>query len=173
MDLTREAFEDVALMLEQGSWYELALDYGADPSAIYEAFLRTPGLVLTFHHFGDEPWHPGRWVVRAQVAPRRDVEFMDILDDLDGIIDVGLWSRVEDDRRLYGDYFTFAMQFFQTSSLLACNPNGAMTSKFVHCVLNAHGVGDLGWGVRYVLRRIRLQFWLAWQSILGRKWWEK
>lgn len=156
------------------SWYELGLARDANLRETYESLSELG--VKRVHHFGNEPWHPGRWVVRVEVEDQAD-EFLETVTAWDAVDVAGPWTREQDDRDLYGSYFDWAMDFFQASSMLATageTPEEvtANSHKLVHCVLNAHGQSDTKWALKHLIGRARLMVRLSWHRLLGRKWWE-
>ncbi len=112
------------------NWKEVHLRRGADLRATYEELFLLhrdeigPGL----HHFWDEPWNPGAFVIRVQGVPMQD------LAALPGVKTVLPWEGEQADRDLYGDWFDPAMRFFSASSEMALAP--PLAGKMVHCYLN-------------------------------------
>lgn len=144
-------------------WFEAVLVEGGQPWSLYRRFIaksRRPP-VLRFHHFWDEPWAPGRAVVRVESADVAKVA--DFLLDHDAVEDFGRWQGEASDRKLYGPLFDEAMDFFQASSLFATQVGTQewrdwYRDKLIHCVLNQNGGGDVRWALQFLWKRWRV-FW--------------
>lgn len=155
-------------MTKDRLWFELVLNAGSDPWDIYRDIARDaepkPGTegVKRLHHFGNEPWAAGRWVVRLEVE-NPDAEFGEWVDNHSAVERYGPWEGEQADRDLYGPMFDVAMDYFQASSTFAARAQSIaqrewMRDKLIHCTLNAHGGGDSRWALRYLWDRWRL-FW--------------
>lgn len=134
-------------------WVELRLGYGEHPRDLYAAW-EDDRLVphgLPPHHFWDEPWWPGRYVVRATVYLDRR-----LITDQPGVDHWVYWAdspgSEDGDREAYGKDFEAAMKFFAASSHL----ERASKTKLVHCFLNARQMSqgaEMRWALLFALNR--------------------
>lgn len=113
---------------------EARLKPGHHPSELYD-WLVAEGLMadrtsVHFHHFWDEPWWPGAYVVRLSAAG--DIAPCEAVDH------VVAWDS-KPDADLYGDRWPYVQQLFQGASNLA-PLEGWNLYKLIHCVLNAQGM---------------------------------
>lgn len=140
-------------------WLEVHLDAGVKPADFYQWLNDRQIVVERVHHFWDEPWNPGAYVVRVESY------FRDVRWYRNGR--VFAWDA-EPDRQLYGEKFDAAMAFFQAGSTLV--PSKWETGKLVHCFLNAQGMswtGEVRWHLRQAYRR--LKFMVQLKLYLGRR----
>lgn len=160
--------------LTESNWYEAALT--CEPMEFHDCIQQqAPGAMLCYHHFY-EPWHTGGAVARILLVPEREQEVLDLIGEWDAVEKVERWEREDDDRALYGDDFMVAMGFFQASSLMS-DKGERMTTKLVHCLLNAHGysVLDEAWfSLRFLWNRLTIEPRLKLRSLRrGKAWWER
>jgi hypothetical protein len=135
-------------------WVEARLNPGAVPEEVYR--WAGTGAIDLYHHFWDEPWWPGAYVIRMEGVNRSDIE------ECPSISHLQLWDEGPD-RRLYGNYLPWVFGFFQEGSVLSevIRHDPAHQEKMVHCFLNAQGMSVLGeawFALRFALRRVRMQF---------------
>ena len=141
-------------------WIEARLKPGHTPQEVYDYLDYCP----LYHHFWDEPWWPGAYVVRL-LAPLGDYGLGDC-DAVDNFIE---WDASPDEE-LYGDSWREVRDFFHSASKLG--PVSAFERrKLVHCFLNSQGMG--GWDefkfhARMVWQRATIR--LRWRLYLGRRW---
>lgn len=114
-------------------WYEVRLARGAEPDRFYAAMLLDK--VASFHHFYDEPWWPGAYVIRVLTTNGRE------LAQLPDVDHAALWDSRPDEQQ-YGDDWPWVADLFQASSALADNRDPLRTLKLVHCLLNARGMTE-------------------------------
>ncbi len=151
-------------------WVEVRLREGAIPSLVYDGLERVvPDHGLLFHHFWDEPWWEGRYVVRLECGQwsRRTVE--NWLSSIDGINHVAVWDATPDEQH-YGDDWPLVAEFFKVSSLLAATGKPS-NGQLVHCFLNAQGISPLRealFASRFA--RGRLSIMWRWPFYLKRRW---
>jgi len=147
-------------------WVEVYLERGAAPEQFYDARSgedeRRPYMA---HHFWDEPWHPGAYVIR--IADLDDEGFPDFTE-LPVVAEVREWDAGPDEA-VYGDWAFWAFQFFQSGSMLSVGwPKGSrMQAKFVHCFLNSHGMSELDefrWALRFAWNRLTIRPRIRWRQ---------
>jgi len=113
-------------------WFEVRMQQDAKPDPFYAAM----GEVNRFHHFFNEPWWPGRYIIRLDT----DDHTIDSLERLPGAEEVMEWDP-SDDEELFGVGWDWVCEFLQASSCLAAmNERRDMTGKLLHCFLNARGM---------------------------------
>lgn len=140
-----------------GGWYEARLVRGAHPMVLGgEVRCRAQQL----HHFWDEPWHPGRYVVRIKVAGRMRGELAEILAEHSAVEAFGEWDATPDER-LYGELWPTAASFFTAASTVAsvAPPGALLHVKLVHCYLNAQGLSpaqEARWALAFAWNRLRM-----------------
>lgn len=138
-------------------WVEARLGKGEQPGGIYDWLPRRPEVA---HHFFDEPWWPGRYVVRL----RTDVD----VSECPAVQEVVDWDD-EPDAEAFGDYWPWAQTFFEASSMLSLR--GEDPHQLVHCTLNAHAINgwrEVRWMFAFAIRRAILPF--RWRLYLKRRW---
>lgn len=144
------------------TWYEVRLKPGADPQALYADMSQWPA---RFHHFWDEPWWPGAYVVRVNV--RRNLPaLLEGRDDVDHVVE---WDATPD-AEFYGAHWAHVRDLFETASLLASVDEQTAT-RLLHCFLNARGMSEreeARWALRFVWGRITIK--LRWRLYLRRRW---
>lgn len=142
-------------------WYEAWLRPGATPLPLY----RRLDPLLSFgggfvHHFYDEPWWRGAYVVRVGVTEDLNAEVKAALASYPDVVEWARWESVHDEQT-FGSYWPWAASFFQAGSVLstAANQTQAHRGKMVHCYLNAQG---LSWGaeIRFHIREALMRTWL-------------
>jgi hypothetical protein len=144
------------------TWHEVRLAAGSDPTAFYRAI--PTGSIDLFHHFWDEPWWPGAYVVRVLGGDP------DVLATYPGADHVVPWD-VEPDERLFGDLWPYVAQFFWASSAISNSTDPKLTIKLVHCILNARGMSERD-EARFAAGLLwnRLTIKLRWRLYLRRRW---
>jgi hypothetical protein len=138
-------------------WLEARLVKGAKPSELYHWLPRQPE---STHHFWSEPWWPNAYVVRL----RTDISYV---GECPVVAEVVEWDD-EPDAQAYGDYWPWAQRFFEAGSMLSAARH---PERFVHCLLNAHGLGaraEIWFALRYAWRRFTTT--LRWYIYLRRRW---
>lgn len=141
------------------NWIEARLKPGRHPSELYEYL---DGDCLSFHHFWDEPWWEGAYVVRVW-NPGPDPALCDAVDH---VVD---WNE-EPDEELYGEQWPDVSAFFMAGSALAPLPPFEQR-KLIHCLLNAQGMSwadEWRFHLRYVWRIPLLS--IRWKLYLRRRW---
>jgi hypothetical protein len=144
------------------NWYEVRFRSDGNLDAFYAAIPR--GSIESFHHFWDEPWWPGAYVIRIKTddpAP---------LSTYPGVDHVVPWD-VSEDERLYGEQWPYVEIFFWASSAISTSRDLGSTSKIVHCVLNARGMSERDeakFAVRFLWDRLTVK--LRWRLYLRRRW---
>ena len=148
------------------TWIEVHLDAGCEPRELYE-WLGEHGMhVASVHHFWDEPWNPGAFVVR--------------LKDLDGdwrevegcafVAGVYSWDSAPDET-LYGAGWPYVQEFFKAGSILGTGdpaPDHFWHVKLVHCYLNAQGMGEYQearWAWRFMWNRLTIRPRIRWRNL--------
>lgn len=141
-------------MADNLKWVELRLKPDRHPSEVYEVI----DTRRTHHHFWDEPWWPGAYVVRLHgEAPQHEA-----IDHWEP------WDETPDAEH-YGRGFGPAMRFFQAGSDMASIEH--RPSQLIHCYLNAQGFSrwqEVRWAVAYAWRSAWLP--LRWRLYLRRRW---
>lgn len=139
------------------TWVEARLKPDAEPRDLYDWLEETPE---AFHHFWDEPWHPGAYVVRIFGGPAE-------LGDCPAISYLALWDH-RPDVQLYGEKRAWwAFQLFEAGSMLSLEDDRWERGKFVHCFLNSHGMSvrdEFFWALRFAWGRATLYPRLWWRS---------
>lgn len=142
-------------------WYEASLAHGAKPGPVYSA---VGCLAERVHHFWDEPWHPGRYVVRVQAA---DPSVRWTLFDAPGVGAVREWDATPDEE-LYGEEWGDVSRFFDAGSRLAeSNLTDWYARKLVHCLLNQRGMSEWQeglWALRFAWGRFTVKFRVWWRE---------
>lgn len=138
------------------SWAEARLHPGCTPADLYGWLDERPGWT---HHFWDEPWWPGAYVVRLD-RTQADV------GECPAVSHLAFWDE-RPDQALYGEFWIDAIEFFEAGSILSLKENDWERGKFVHCYLNAQGMS------------VRDEFWFALKFAWGRLtlrprlWWRR
>ncbi len=157
-------------------WVEARLKHGENPIRLYGSFDRLTAdtsPALLYHHFWDEPWWEGRFVVRFQgrrgLAEWNAKVLIDWLEGCPEVDHVVRWDATPDEQH-YGEAWISVARFFQVSSQLACTGLRA-NGQLVHCFLNARGATPLeearfGWW----FTRERLSIMWRWPLYLRRRW---
>lgn len=153
--------EQLTAIVQHSIWYEARLDWEADPRSIYS--LEEELQLISYHHFGNEPWWPGRWVVRVRVSIDRAEEAYARIAGLPAVVELVPWFGVEDEQVLWGHAFESAMAVFYGASRTAALSSTKKIQnwnrdKFIHCILNLNGGGDFRWALRFAWGRVKL-FW--------------
>lgn len=146
------------------TWYEARLKPAADPQALYQALREWP---VRSHHFWDEPWWPGAYVVRVNV--RRDRGLVDLLESRSDVDHVVPWD-VTPDAEFYGETWPHVRDLFETASMLA-DVDDATATRLLHCFLNARGMSERDeakWALRFAWGRLTIK--LRWKLYLRRRW---
>ena len=140
-------------------WYEARLKPGLHPYAVYRWL--GPQHLHDHHHFWDEPWWPGAYVVRLWSPTSA-------LDGCPAVDHVVEWDATPDEQ-LYGTDWGYVRQLFQAASDLS-PLEYPETEKLVHCVLNAQGMTERD-EARFVARFLwhRLTIKLRWRLYLRRR----
>lgn len=141
-------------------WREVRLEQGAEPSPFYSALPYRTGEIELFHHFWDEPWWPGAYVIR--VLSERHVE----LEGLPGVDHVAAWDEGPDEE-LFGETWPYVRKLFWLSSAISNTKDDRFTLKLVHCILNARGMSE--WDEAKFAVRL---FWNR-LTIKPRLWWRE
>lgn len=143
-------------------WFEFHLEQGADMGDFYDALRESTLLYRRRHHFFNEPWNPGAFVVRVETEVWSSDAWL-----IPGVKNIYEWDAAPDEA-LYGPKFDLAMEFFEAGSRL--NPSPWEREKFVHCFLNAQG---MSWGdeVRFHLRVAykRVKLMVLWKPVYERR----
>lgn len=119
-------------------WIELKVWYQSDLATIYGAADRVG--VESIHHFIDEPWWPGRPIVRIKASHAKQRALLTELGDGMALgYGVASWCPIDmaDDERLFGDSFEEVMDFFEAASRVGLVVPRDQHAKLVHCALNA------------------------------------
>ena len=119
------------------AWVEVRLVIGADIAAFYESVGGQPD---GSHHFWDEPWWPGGWVVRV---PGGDVDAWRVPSShVDHVI---VWDASRDER-LFGAGWPAVQRLLSAASALTPGvlrlereSQEQFLSKLIHCLCNAQG----------------------------------
>lgn len=141
------------------TWIEARLNQGSEPSELYDSLSRRP---TEFHHFWDEPWWPGAYVIRLRGITRAQAE------RCPAVHHTVRWDSAPDEEA-YGDDWRAARQLFELGSTLSLAED--RRAKFVHCFLNAHGMSrwaEVRWALHYAWRSALLP--LRWRLYLRRRW---
>lgn len=139
------------------SWVEARLHPGRKPSEVYQ-WLDGPARLV--HHFWDEPWWPGAYVVRL-LGTQAD------LGDCPAISHLALWDE-RGDESVYGETWApWAFQFFEAGSILSMKDSDWERGKFIHCYLNAQGFDnrdEIRFALDYAWKRLTLPLRLWWRG---------
>ncbi len=177
METATELRDAVREKQDAAQWYEVALAEGQQPWDFYRLCSDLGDSVSSAHHFSNEPWHPGGFVVRALC----DKEALAQIRSYGGAEWVRPWEGEQADRDLYGNYFDWVMKFFEASSMLAYigqtpKERRWFTSKLVHCVFNARGMNrwqEFKWGLRFAWGSAVVNLRIAWWRLTrGKEWWK-
>jgi hypothetical protein len=143
------------------TWYEFRLKRGVSPFDFYASIRGVDhGLV---HHFWDEPWWPKAYVVRVQTEDISPFEGNPCADHFEP------WDASPDENA-FGWCWPYVANVFNESSMLA-DQDEAMTSKLVHCMLNARGMSEWDearFAARFLWQRLTIK--LRWRLYLRRRW---
>lgn len=142
------------------SWIEARLTEGATPADLYNWLPRQP---QSAHHFWDEPWWPGAFVVRLRGPRASTVERCPLVEE------VVEWDPAPD-QDYFRDEWKAAEAFFAASSALPLKPLGG-TGKYLHCFLNARGMStwqEAKFAFRFGWNRLTIPF--RWRLYLRRRW---
>jgi hypothetical protein len=111
------------------------------------------------HHFWDEPWWRGAFVVRVLGVDQERIEKYESVEM------AAPWDATPD-AELYGTYWGWAQQFFEAGSMLSQGKGDR--SKFVHCFLNSYGMSvrqEFFWALRFAWGRATLHPRLWWRGM--------
>lgn len=115
-----------------GDWFEARIKRGRQPSDLYVHLNEDPQPERA-HHFSDEPWWPGAFVVRVKGVDRDRILACDAVDH------VVSWDATPDEDK-YATAWPQMEAFFQCCSALAYAEED-WSLMMVHCLLNARGLG--------------------------------
>lgn len=156
--------------MSDAQWYEVRLLKSAELYEFYES-IQADETIETFHHFWNEPWWPGAYVVRVRAHNA------DHLKRAVGADHIVPWD-VSDDEAFFRDLWPHVMRFFEHSSAIAASNDpdlkrDAMLEKLIHCLLNAHGMDvpdERRWARSFLWGRMTIK--LRWR-LYGRRRWER
>lgn len=157
------------------SWVELHLEPDADLIDVYTAVRdgAPDGGVINSHHFWDEPWNPGAFVIRLETEPGGLADaLLEAVSERVDVREVVPWDSAPD-AEMYGGYWPHVRDWFHlssviNSSLLRDAPPAARASwsaKLIHCFLNQQQLspwGEAKFLARFAVERVRtgLGTWL-------------
>lgn len=151
------------------SWVEAQLRPGVQPAEFYFDMAEKinadseEGLVPLMHHFYDEPWWPGAYVVRVRLTDGAVTQAA--VEECGAVEQAVPWDPAPD-QEVYGDFFGWATRFFEAGSLLSLS--NISQGKLVHCYLNAQGLNvrqEFVWALRFAFGRATLRPRLWWRSL--------
>jgi hypothetical protein len=149
---------------QTADWVECWLRPGTEPKDIYDWLGRAEGAPDHVHHFWNEPWWPGGWVVRVR-GSNAD------LNRHPGVVEVIQWDD-EPDERLYGEqWWDWVQGFFEASSVIAARKEDRLNTKLIHCYLNARGLSvwqEAKWALGFFWNRVTINWRLRWRYWMGR-----
>jgi hypothetical protein len=140
-------------------WVEIQLTHDTVPGELYEVFGANKLLPKSFHHFWDEPWHPGRYVVRVLPLTEDRLKLSRIVRAAmtAGIVETWCQWDASPDEILFGAEWRVVCGFFNAGSAVTWAPG--TQRKLVHCFLNAQGLSvreEFFFALRFAWDRLRI-----------------